>query len=262
MHRRLRILVVATFLVILVGPPQIYGALQIPHQPSAFAVRGFLDPARRVYQGDNDNGGDNDDGDNDDGDNEDEDNDGGDNDNDEGDDNDNFEDLDIGAIYDELGIPRPPSLARPPSISAPARPPEPTCTTPGQDTVFTSHDDKVALRVFGSSPLSVQVVIYQVINAHTAPPPPGDLVGQLVYEVWASYCDANRVPEFPAEVNLGIRYSTIEVAGRDTSRFVIGRLDVNTATWVPVEKQANDPAANYVSATIAQTGYYMVWEAR
>ncbi len=259
MHRRLRVLVVATFLVILVGPPQMLGAFQILHQPSAYAVRGVLDPSGRLYQGDNDNGGDNDDGDNEDEDNEDEDND-----NDEGGvgDNDNFEDLDIGAIYDELGIPRPPSLARPPSISAPARPSEPTCTTPGQDTVFTSHDDKMALRVFGSSSRPVQVVLYLVINAHTAPPPPGDLVGQLVYEVWASDCGANRMPELPAEVNLGIRYNSADVGGRDTSRFVIGRLDMNTATWVPVEKQANDPPASYISATITQTGYYMVWESR
>ena len=71
-----------------------------------------------------------------------------------------------------------------------------------------------------------------------------------------------RLTEFPAEVNLGIRYSDLEVAGLDEGRLVIGRLDVDTATWVPVEKQANDPPANYVSATITRTGYYMVWEAR
>ena len=216
--------------------------------PSAYASVG-LDPAGRAYRGDNDDG-DNDDGDND----EDEDN--------EGDDNDNVEDLDIGSIYDELGIPRPPSLSPRPSVSAPARPAEPTCTTPGRDAVFTSHDGKVALRVFGSSPLPVRVVIYQVINAHTAPPPPGTFVSPLVYEVWASYCDANRVPEFPAEVNLGIRYSDLEVVGLDEGRLAIGRLDMDTAMWIPVEKQANDPPANYVSATIIQTGYYMVWQAR
>lgn len=218
-------------------------APQTVRLPSAYASVG-LDPAGGVYQGDNDNGDNEEDGDN------------------EDEDNDNFDDLDIGAIYDELGIPRPPSLARPPSISAPARPPEPTCSMPGRDTVFTSHDGKVALRVFASSSLPVRVVIYQVINAHTAPPPPGTYVSPLVYEVWASSCDADRLSDFPAEVNLGIRYSDLEVAGLDEGRFVIGRLDMATASWVPVEKQVSDPPANYVSATITQTGYFMVWEAR
>ncbi|HEX2157110.1 MAG TPA: hypothetical protein VHS79_09040 [Actinomycetes bacterium] len=41
-----------------------------------------------------------------------------------------------------------------------------------------------------------------------------------------------------------------------------GRLDIPTGTWTPVEKRANDPASNVTSATIIQTGYYMVWEAR
>jgi hypothetical protein len=66
---------------------------------------------------------------------------------------------------------------------------------------------------------------------------------------------------FPAEVTLGIRYSNRDATGLDPSRFVIGRLDMDTATWVPVERQANDPPANFISATIIRTGYYMVWDA-
>lgn len=228
-----------------------------PHQalrlPSAYASLG-LDPAHGAYQGDNDDE-DNDDGDNDDGD---EDDNGNDNDGDGDED-----DFALCSIYEELGMAPPPSLGCSPSVAAPARPPEPTCTTPGRDAVFTSHDGKVALRVFSSSPLPVRVVIYQVINAEAAPAPPGTYVRPLVYEVAAGYCgDATRLPEFPAEVNLGIRYSDLEAAGLDEGRFVIGRLDLGTATWVPVEKQANDPPANYVSATITRTGYYMVWESR
>jgi hypothetical protein len=259
-----RLLAVATLVVIVVGTPLNRGLLQSLPIPSAVATSGRDDPTGRAYQGDNDDGddGDNGDGDNDDGDG---DNDDGDNDednDDEGDDNDNFDDFDLGSIYDELGIPRPPSLAPRPSISAPSRPPEPTCSTPGRDTVFTSHDGKVALRVFGSTAAPVKIVIYQVINADSAPLPPGTFVRPLVYEVWASDCGANRLTELPAEVNLGIRYNDLEAIGLDEGRFVIGRLDMETAVWVPVEKQANDPPANYVSATIIQAGYYMVWEAQ
>ena len=75
---------------------------------------------------------------------------------------------------------------------------------------------------------------------------------------------ATRTPleELPAEANLGIRYSDLEATGLDESRFVIGRLNMATGTWTPVEKLGNDPSSNYTSATIIQTGFYMVWEAR
>lgn len=222
-----------------------YGALWLG---SSDALAGVL---QQADNGDNDDG-DNDDGDNDDGDNNgntnDNDDGGDDNDNDDGDDNDNFPDL------DDLFPTRP-------SASEPRRRPEPECSTPGQETVFTSHDNKVAVRIFGNSP-RVRIEIYQVIDFLAAPLPPGTLVGLLAYEIRASYCDTNPLLELPAEANLSIHYSDIEATGLDENRFVIGHLDLATGTWSPVEKRANDPASNYTTATIIKTGFYMVWEAR
>ena len=63
-------------------------------------------------------------------------------------------------------------------------------------------------------------------------------------------------------MNLSIRYTDLEAAGLDERLFEIGRLDMSTGTWVPVEKRANDSASNVVAATITETGFYMVWEAR
>lgn len=150
----------------------------------------------------------------------------------------------------------------PPITSGPVRPPEPVCAQPGQDTTFTSRDGKATVRVFASTPRPVKVEILQVIDFLSAPLPPGNLVGLLAYEIRASYCDTNPLAEFPAEVNFAVRYSDLEATGLDESRFVIGRLDVPTATWVPMEKLGNDPSNNFVSATIIQTGFYMVWERR
>ena len=204
-----------------------------------------------LQQGDNadNNSGDNNGGDNGDADNSDADNNSNSNSNDnDSDGNDNFGDLDF----------PPPSS----SSSSPSRPPEPTCSTPGQDTLFTSRDDKVTLRVFASTPRPVRVEIYQVIDFLSAPLPPGTLVGLLAYEIRASYCDTNPLTQLPAEANLGIRYNDIEATGLDKSRFVIGHLDMASGTWTPVEKRGNDPASNFTSATIIDTGFYMVWEAR
>jgi hypothetical protein len=209
--------------------------------------------------GDNDDADDNDDGDadNDDGDNDDGDNSSNTNDNDDGGDSDeNDNDFDDN---DNFNLDFPSSSSS--SSSAPSRREEPQCSTPGQETVFTSRDEKVTVRVFGNS-RPVRIEIYQVIDFLSAPLPPGNLVGLLAYEIRASYCDTNPLLELPAEVNLTIRYNDIEATGLDESRFVIGHLDVPTGTWTPVEKRANDPASNVTSATIIQTGFYMVWEAR
>jgi hypothetical protein len=196
----------------------------------------------------NDNGGDN--SDNDDGgdnsDNSENSNDNGDDGNDnEYDDNDNYDDFQL-----------------PPFPAEPTRPPEPECARPGQDTTFTSRDGKVMVRVFPSTPQPVKVEILQVIDFLSAPLPPGNLVGLLAYEIRASHCDAVPLAAFPSEVNLNIRYNDIEATGLDESRFVIGRLDLPSGVWRPMEKLGHDPANNVVAATIIETGFYMVWERR
>jgi hypothetical protein len=231
-------LVVSTLVATLVCTLMLRDALQTALAPSAYAVSRGPDPAGRTYQNGNNNDnaedGDNADGDNDDGDNE---------------DFDNEDDFDLG--------PYPP--LSPPSSG---RQPEPVCSTPGRATVFTSFDQKVSVRVPESSPRPVRVELLLVINAHEAPSPPGFFVYPLAYEVQAGYCGADPLSTFPTEVALAIRYTDIEVTSLNESRFVIGRLDLATGVWVPMAQSAADPAANVVTATITEPGYYMVWEAR
>ena len=236
-----------TLVVVALGTTLVFAlllrdAVQAARSPSAYAAPRSPDPAGRTYQNGNTNDNavdaDTEDGDNDDGD------------NDEDFDNEDFDneaDVDIG-------------LDLPPS--SPTRQPEPVCSTPGQDTVFTSFDGKVSVRIPGSSPHPVRVQLYLVINAHEAPLPPGTFVDPLVYEIKASHCDAAPLAAFPAEAALAIGYTDLEATGLDESRFVIGRLDMTTGTWVPLDQHAHDPTANVVAATITETGYYMVWEGR
>jgi hypothetical protein len=208
--------------------------------------------------GDND-GGDNGDADNGDEDNDDDDNNNNSNNNNSSDEEDNDNDYDDeNENFGDLDFPMPSSS----SSSSSNRPPEVQCSTPGQDAVFTSHDGKVTLRVFASTPRPVRVEIFQVIDFLSAPLPPGTLVGLLAYEIRASYCDTNPLPQLPAEANLGIHYNDIEATGLDENRFVIGHLDMSNGTWTPVAKRGNDPTSNFTSATIIDTGFYMVWETR
>jgi len=151
----------------------------------------------------------------------------------------------------------------PPPPSAPSKPAEPACANPGQETAFNSADGKVTVRVFPSFPSPIKIQILQVIDFLSAPLPPGNLVGLLAYEIRAGDCNGGpNMDTLPGEVNLAVRYNALEAAGLNKSRIVIGRLDPASNTWVTLEKLGNDPANNFTSATISQTGFYMVYEAR
>ena len=251
-----RVLQISIVMVLLFGSTWVVGALGMAAE-SPGSVPTWLNstPALAGVLGQDDNDDNNVGGDNSDnssgGDNSDND-DGGDND---GNSNSNDNDYDDNDNYDDFNLP-------PLTPSGPTRPPEPECARPGQDTTFTSYDGKVKVKIFASTPEQVKVEILQVIDFLNAPLPPGNLVGLLAYEIRASHCDTVPLATFPAEVNLAIHYSDIEATGLDESRFVIGRLDMATAAWYPMEKRANDPANNAVTATIIQTGFYMVWEQR
>ena len=148
------------------------------------------------------------------------------------------------------------------TTSQPSRPADPVCAQPGQDAVFTSRDGKVSVRVFANRTAPVRVEILPIIDFLSAPLPPGNLVGLLAYEIRASHCDSTPLVQLPAEANLAIRYNDLEATGLNEQRFVIGRLNIPEAKWYPLEKRANDPGNNVTTATISETGFYMVWEER
>lgn len=263
-----RVLQLSIMVLMLFGSAVIVRAVGMSASPSGSTstwLRSDAVFAGPLQQDDNDNsdGGDDNDEDadnDDDADNDssgDEDNDGGDEDNDDGDDDNDSDDDDNDSDEDfddfQFELPPPPQ---------PTRPPEPACALPGQETVFTSYDEKVMVRVFPNTPQPVKIEILQIIDFLSAPLPPGNLVGLLAYEIRATTCDGGVLSQLPAEMNMGVRYNDLEAIGLDESRFVIGRLDIPTATWLPIEKRANDSAANYTSATIIDPGYYMVWETR
>jgi hypothetical protein len=155
-----------------------------------------------------------------------------------------------------------PPLNRPDTGGSPNQARDPGCAQPGSDVTYTSRDGKVVVRVFPNTPSPVRVEILPVIDFLSAPLPPGQLVGLLAYEIRASHCDQTPLVQLPAEMNVQIHYSDLEATGLDESKFVIGHLNMQEGTWYPVEKRANDAASNVVTATISETGFYMVWEQR
>ena len=194
--------------------------------------------------GDNDsgdNGGDNDSGDNGSGDNDSGDNDSGDNDGNGG---------------DPLSLP-----TRTTTTQAAA----PTCSTPGQETAFTSANQRIVVRIFPTTEPSVRVEIRPVFDLLSIPNPPGQLVGLLIYDIVAGVCTDGAaqiapIRVFPAEVNLTFQYTDTELLGLDETRLEIAHLDFQTVQWTRVEKQNLNAAGNAIGATITQTGYYIVYQ--
>jgi hypothetical protein len=87
---------------------------------------------------------------------------------------------------------------------------------------------------------------------------PGQRVDALLFELIAETCDGQPLATLPGEVNLGIRYTDGDAAGLTEANFKLARLDRSDNSWKAVAKQAPDPGANYVSATIADLGYFVV----
>jgi hypothetical protein len=135
------------------------------------------------------------------------------------------------------------------------------CSTPGQEMVFTSNDGRVSVRVFSNMGSSVRISIRGPVDPASVPAVPGRLADQLIYEVIAENCGGGNLSSLPNEANLGVHYSDGDVAGLTESSLKIAYLTnqgTPNAAWRDVDKQANDPPANYVSATITSLGYYSV----
>ncbi len=147
----------------------------------------------------------------------------------------------------------------PRQISAPA-PPAPVCSTPGKEITFTSSDGRVSVRVFASMGQSVKITILSPVDAASVPPAPGQKVDNLLFQVIAEGCNGGPIPTLASEVNLGVHYTDGDASGLNEANFTLARLDTSANQWRPAQKQANDPANNFVSATITEMGYYVLYQ--
>ncbi|MFN8526120.1 MAG: hypothetical protein U0821_23710 [Chloroflexota bacterium] len=156
------------------------------------------------------------------------------------------------------GTPAPAVIVQRPA--APAAPPAPSCSSPGSEMAFTSDDGRVSVRVFGSMPIGVKVRVRMPIDASSVPATPGTRVDGLLFQLLAEQCDGSGLATLPREVNLGVRYSDGDAGGLNEANFKVARLDQQDNKWNDVDKQAPDPGANYVSATITEMGFYVIYQ--
>jgi len=135
------------------------------------------------------------------------------------------------------------------------------CATAGVNTIVTSSDGRVRLQLFPTLAQNTNISIRTNVARTSLPVAPGPLVDALVFEIAAAPCGGGSgIGTLPVEVNLGVHYSDLEASGLTEARFALARLEPTTNTWVPATKQAADPTANFVSATITQLGTYAVFQ--
>jgi len=114
----------------------------------------------------------------------------------------------------------------------------------------------VTVTVYGNMSQSVRFSIRKPVDPGAVPAVPGQRVDALLFELIAQTCDGQPLAKLPSEFNLGVRYTDGDAAGLTEANFKLARLD--QGAWKAVEKQAPDPGANYVSATITDPGFYVV----
>jgi hypothetical protein len=148
----------------------------------------------------------------------------------------------------------------PPAPAPAAAPAAPPCSTPGQDSSFASADGKFIVKVFGNMSRAIRLSV-RLVDPSTVPGLPGTLVDRLVFEVLGEFCDGGgAIALLPQEINLGVKYSDADAAGLNEANFKIAALDPVDQQWVPEPKQAPDPGANFVSATIMRLGFFAVYQ--
>ena len=148
----------------------------------------------------------------------------------------------------------------PPPRQVQTAPPAPACSTPGQDITFNSSDGRIAVHVFPSMGQSVKITILSPVDVASVPPPPGQKIDNLLFQIIAEGCNGGPIPTLASEVNVGVHYNDADAPGLNEANFTLARLDTTANQWRPAQKQANDPASNFVSATITEMGYYVVYQ--
>jgi hypothetical protein len=118
----------------------------------------------------------------------------------------------------------------------------------------------VFLSVLATQPQDTQVTLTDV-SPDSLPAASGVVVSDFTFNVAGNTCGgagagAPGFAQFPTAVNLGISYDPNMFPGLDEGTFTIMRLVGDQ--WVPVASSVADPATDYVSATITETGTYAV----
>jgi hypothetical protein len=128
----------------------------------------------------------------------------------------------------------------------------------GRETTVFLTADHVVLRVGTGLPEDLEIGI-RIVTASDGSPPPGLVIGDLLFRVTARDPGGADLAQLPIEANLSARYTDAQLGSRDEGKLVLSWRDPADGQWKPAPKPAADPRNNYISATIQSLGLYAVY---
>lgn len=143
-----------------------------------------------------------------------------------------------------------------PPARQPAPPPPPSqvqaCLRNGAALTLALDDGSATVRVFQDG-LSVEL---SKVDGGSVPPPPGAIVGDLLFRLAAASCGGSGLDQLPGAVNLGVAYRNRVGERVDESKLALMLYDGRE--WTVAPGNAPDPDHNYVSASVTGLGVYAV----
>jgi hypothetical protein len=130
--------------------------------------------------------------------------------------------------------------------------------TTGGDLQVVLSGDRVVVQVFSTIPSGITLTL-RLIDPATEPAVPGTLAGDLMFRIEARDQQGAVLSLLPAEVNLSIRYTDADVAGRDDAGVTLARLDPGDNRWQTASRLLVDPDGNFLAASITELGTYAVY---
>jgi hypothetical protein len=98
------------------------------------------------------------------------------------------------------------------------------------------------------------VLSCQALDASEVQPPPGQIVGGMIFRV---FTDRAGQVTLPTAASLGIAYGSPTLQSSQEANLVIGHLE--GTSWVPVPGQQIDEKSSYATATIGELGSYALY---
>lgn len=152
----------------------------------------------------------------------------------------------------------------PPSLTGavPSPSPQPTTevsgVTNGTDMLLALSGDRVTVQAFSTLQPGYTITL-RMVDPLAYAATPGIRAGDLIFQVDVKDPTGAVVTSLPAEVNLAVHYSELDVTGLNEANVTLGHLDPTSQQWAAAPKMVTDPTTNFVAGSITDTGVYAVY---
>src|SRR5215212_979874 len=151
-----------------------------------------------------------------------------------------------------------PSAARPNVAPSPQTVTEVTAVTNGTDQMLALGVDRITVQLFAAMPTGLTVTL-RMVDPLAYPAVSGIRAGDLIFQIEAKDASGTLLTTLPAEVNVTIHYTDMDVLGLNEANITLARLNPDLNQWETAPKLVADSVGNTVSASITNIGVLVVY---